>query len=205
MSQKKKRSPAAANGTGKIGNAPNSTRKPARNQSRRQRCAWSLDDLLAADRNAATVYIAIRWLAAGRRRWQGTRKTLAGVCGLHRQTITKAVAALAEGGWLTLSYGRRGGKSWYELTFGEAVLPEAGKTVPCGASNRRKNRPQSRVVRERKNRPPFSIEKDASAGRAAAGGGPAPASGQGGDPRPEKDDGPFVDLAAIFATKGATP
>ncbi len=82
-----------------------------------KRQPWPLPKLLERDRNAATVYAAIRWLAGNSRRLGATRERIAAVCGLYRDTISAAMHALAEAGWLTLNYGRQGVRTWYRLSF----------------------------------------------------------------------------------------
>ncbi len=78
---------------------------------------WTLPNLLAANRNAVTVYAALCWLAKGRRQISVMRKGIAEVCNLYKDTIGKSVKVLDESGWLRLRYGRYGGKSWYRITL----------------------------------------------------------------------------------------
>ncbi len=78
---------------------------------------WSLEKVLAANRNAITVYAALRWLAGDVRRLGTTRQRIAEVCGLYRDTISAALHALSEAGWLVLRYGRQGVRTWYRITF----------------------------------------------------------------------------------------
>ena len=91
-----------------------------------------LPDLLALNRNAATVYLAIRWLAGDRRQVNTTRAKIAAVCGLCKRAITDAVQALGECGWVRVSYGRQGLRSWYRLTLNAGVswiFPVCHKTT----------------------------------------------------------------------------
>lgn len=79
--------------------------------------AWPLPKLLAANRNTMTVYAALRWQSGEHRQLNTTRDRIAKVCGLHRETITDAIQALNQSGWVSVSYGRQGNRTWYRLTF----------------------------------------------------------------------------------------
>lgn len=82
---------------------------------------WPLPRLLEADRNAATVYMVLLWLAAGRRQVYTTRARITAVCGLYRETITAAIQALDRAGWVRLRHGHVPARRWYRLTL--AKLP----------------------------------------------------------------------------------
>lgn len=92
-----------------------------------------LPTLLEANRNAMTVYGAIRWLAGDKGRLSTTRKRIKDVCGLSERTIGDAVAALDSAGWITLNYGCDGSRKWYRLS-----LPMVGFLPMCGKTARRK-------------------------------------------------------------------
>ena len=79
--------------------------------------AWPLNKLLEKNRNAMTVYSTLRWLAGDRRQLNTTRARINEVCGLHIQTISKAISALNESRWITLNYGRHQNRCWYRFTF----------------------------------------------------------------------------------------
>src|SRR5262249_23490665 len=90
---------------------------------------WPLDKLLVANRNAGTVYSALRWLAGDARRLSTTRKRIAAICGLYRDKITAAMHALSDAAWLALNYGRNGNRAWYRISFPEAgFFPVSVKT-----------------------------------------------------------------------------
>ena len=82
------------------------------------RKVWPLPKLLERNRNAGTVFGAILHLAGERRRLGVTRARIRAVCGLCERKIGRAVAALAEAGWLKRTYSsdiRDGRKSWYRI------------------------------------------------------------------------------------------
>jgi len=54
----------------------------------KRRTPWPLDRLLAANRNALTVYATLRWLAGDVRKLGTTRARIADVCGLCDDTIS---------------------------------------------------------------------------------------------------------------------
>ena len=69
------------------------------------------------NRNAATVYLSLLWLAGDKRQLNTTRQKIAAVCHLHQRRISEAMQALHDGGWVTVNYGRAGNKAWYRLSF----------------------------------------------------------------------------------------
>ena len=90
---------------------------------------WTLPRVLAANRAAAAVYLAVLWLAGERRQVCTTRARIKAVCGLCPETITGAVQALNDAGWIKLAYGRAAGKRWYRLTLPKLPpFPWAEKT-----------------------------------------------------------------------------
>jgi len=123
--------------------------------SKRKPSPWPLPKLLAANRNAATVYAALRWLASERRQLNTTRARITEVCGLHKDTITAAMQVLAKSEWIGLNYGRRGDKTWYRLTFpGPGFFPVAPKNSFSATGGSRKNRSQRAIPCGRENRSP---------------------------------------------------
>ena len=97
---------------------------------------WPLAKLLAKNRNALTVYGTLRWLAGDSRQLFTTRRTLRATCGLAEDTISAAMTALDSGGWVTVSYGRDGPRTWYRLSF-----PVPG-FFPVPAKRRHRGRPR---------------------------------------------------------------
>lgn len=106
----------------------------------------TLPELIAMNRNAATVYVALRWLACGKRQVCTTRAAITKVCGLHREGITAAMSALHDCGWIDKSYGTAKNRKWYRVTFGSKndFFPKAVKTGLREKSWTRKNRPKGR-------------------------------------------------------------
>ncbi len=92
--------------------------KPAR----RQPAPWPVDKLLTRDRNAGTVYLALIALAVGKRQVNTTRASIAEVCGLYRDRITSALAALHDAGWVNRRYGRAGNRCWFRINFPQDPL-----------------------------------------------------------------------------------
>lgn len=92
--------------------------------------ARPLPELLKLNRNAATVYMALRWIAGERRQLNITRDKIRAVCGLHIRRISEAMAALDECGWVVVNYGRHGIKTWYRLSFPVGqIFPVCMKTA----------------------------------------------------------------------------
>lgn len=90
----------------------------------------SLPDLLTMNRNAGTVYIALRWLSGERRQLNTTRRRIADVCRISSKRISQAMQALDECGWVRVNYGRQGIKTWYRLSFPVGgFLPVVTKTT----------------------------------------------------------------------------
>ena len=79
--------------------------------------AWPLEELIAADRNALTVYSALRWLARDSRKLGTSRKRIRSAIGLSEKRITTAVHALKDAGWIRLHYGRATNRMWYRVSF----------------------------------------------------------------------------------------
>lgn len=120
----------------------------------RRSTPWAIPKLLAANRNALTVYAVLRFLAGDSRRYSTTRQRIADVCGLSLRAIGFAVQALNEAGWLTLNYGRQGIKTWYRLTFPVVgFLPVVRKTYHSKRKSVSKNIPQQTVCCGTKNIP----------------------------------------------------
>jgi hypothetical protein len=118
----------------------------------RRSTPWALPKLLAANRNALTVYAVLRFLAGDSRRYATTRQRIADVCGLSLRSIGEAVQALDEAGWLTMNYGRQGLKSWYRLTFPVVgFFPVVRKTYHSKPKSVSKNIPQQTVCCVSKN------------------------------------------------------
>lgn len=82
-----------------------------------RRAPLPLPELLAMNRNAVTVYAALRSLAGERRQLFTTRRTIRELCGLSEDTISGAMTALGKAGWMCVNYGRQGRRTWYRLTF----------------------------------------------------------------------------------------
>lgn len=109
----------------------------------RRRKYWPPDRLLDANRNAITVFGALLWLAEGKRQVNPTRAKIRDVCHLSEDTISKAIGALKEGGWIILSKGWSGHVSWYRITLPEGCfLPVAQDSRHRVPSQADKNRPQ---------------------------------------------------------------
>ena len=122
---------------------------------------WPLDSLLKANRNAAGVYLALRWLAGKKRCLATTRRRIAEICPMHEDTISKAMRALADAGWIVLNYGRAGGKQWYRVSFPatkQQIFPGAVETGHRKKKQSHSNRPQGTIRCGRLNRPLFSKE-----------------------------------------------
>ena len=100
---------------------------------------WPLPKLLAANRNAVIVYVTLRWMAGENRQLGTTRQQIRDVCGLYRDTISKALQCLHDARWISREYGREGNRVWYRisLTAGE-FLPGPVQTRP---RERRKSKP----------------------------------------------------------------
>lgn len=178
----------------------------------KSRPPWPLPKLLAKNRNALTVYGVLRWLANDRRQLNTTRARITAVCGLHEDTISAAVAALGDAGWVSVGYGRQGNRTWYRLTFPVAgFFPVAGKTRHREGSGGQKNRPQGTARCGRKNRPPVRKYRGASPPPPAAPAASPPPGEEkayiyGDDPPPA--DGPTLAemiAAGVAARKGGRP
>ena len=108
---------------------------------RREAQPSPLLELLHADRNAITAYVALRLLAGGSRQVNTTRARITEVCGLHRNRITTAITALHEGGWIIRRRGHAPNRRWYRITFkSEGLFPWAAKTYPRARKNTRSPR-----------------------------------------------------------------
>jgi hypothetical protein len=94
----------------------------------------TLPELLKADRNAATVFAAVVYLAKGQRRIAAKRAEISGICGLIGRRITTALQALDKGGWLIRSYiwNRKDDRtsSLYLFTLPLVKLPGMGSRRP---------------------------------------------------------------------------
>ena len=132
-----------------------------------------LPQLLRMNRNAVTIYFSLRHLSGKLRRLSTTRARIAKICGLHADTITAGMKALASARWIRLQYGRFGVKTWYRISFPvfecfpaaektshrkrnkrtRRSVPGHEKTGHSKAQLNRKNRPQVTVSCGRKNRP----------------------------------------------------
>lgn len=120
---------------------------------------WTLPRVLAANRAAAAVYLAVLWLAGERRQVCTTRARIKAVCGLCPETITGAVQALNDAGWIKLAYGRAAGKRWYRLTLPKLPpFPWAEKTRSREASKTGKN-PLKGTPRLSGKNPPYSLKR----------------------------------------------
>jgi len=107
---------------------------------------WPLPKLLTANRNALTVYAALRWLAGDSRRLCTTRARIGDACGLYRDTITAALQALDAAGWVRLRYGRAGTRTWFRLSFpGAGFFPVPAKTRHRKAAATGKNPTQETI------------------------------------------------------------
>ncbi len=116
--------------------------------------AWKLPRLMMANRNAMTVYAALRWLAGDKRQWNGTRARISAVCRIRDlDTISAAVGALADARWIALNYDRDGRRQWYRITFPVPdFFPVPENIRHRDARLNRKNPAQGTVRCTRKNR-----------------------------------------------------
>ena len=125
----------------------------------------TLPELMEMNRNAATVYLALRWLANDGRQLNTTRPRIAEVCGLSLRLISRAVHALRDSGWIRMSRGWQQKpplRAWYRVSFPAQDLFPVGrktthkgrkrrkravgrKTTHKGSSDGMKNDPQGRV------------------------------------------------------------
>ena len=136
--------------------------------------AWPLEELIAADRNALTVYSALRWLAGDSRKLGTSRKRIRSAIGLSEKRITTAIHALKDAGWIRLHYGRATHRMWYRISFPkDAFFPVSRKTPARKAPSRDKKASQQSAS--------CRAEKDLHS-RKGVGGGPAL---ECGDPAPE--------------------
>ena len=139
-------------------------------RKRRHPAPWPLDKLLAADRSAGTVFLALVALAGGKRQVNCTRARITEVTRLHRSTITKAITALHDALWITRRRGHAVNRRWYRITLNvesafpwtvksglrarrKPVAPRAVKTVPSAGSKEHENRPKRARRLGRENRP----------------------------------------------------
>lgn len=159
--------------------------------------AAPMQEVLRRSKQALTVHAALRQLAAGKRQVQTTRKRIRDITGLHKDTVTKAIWALHDCGWIIRAYGRAGNRTWYRITFppGDllAWLPAAGPRVSVRSGRKR---PQGTSRWDGQNRslplkgkgpptaPPFSPD--------GAGGAASPSDSPGREPQP------LVRLADLF-------
>ncbi len=108
--------------------------------------AWPLDSLLAENRNAMTVYSALRWMAGDRLQWCATRARIREVCGLGERAIGKAMQALNGAGWIKLAYGRSGQVTWYRVSFIKSeFFPVVRKAHHRGRRGTSKKVPQGTI------------------------------------------------------------
>ena len=122
-----------------------------------------LPELLERNRNAATVYLALRCLSGERRRLSTTRARIAALCWLSPKRISEAMTALDECGWVAVNYGRAGIKRWYRLTFPMGhFLPMVTKTTLSKCKVGVKNDPKQTVCYGDKN-DPLSLKRDSDA------------------------------------------
>jgi hypothetical protein len=131
--------------------------------------------LLAANRNAATVFLAVVWLANGRRQLGTTRARIREACGLSERCIGAALDALHEGGWLVRRYSRKGHRTWFRLTLPSAVVDFGAVVRKAHHRERRKvskNVPQGTERCGTKNIP--HSRKGVGEGPALNSGDPAP-------------------------------
>lgn len=165
---------------------------------------WPPDELLAANRNAMTVYGVLRWLSGERRQLATTRKSIRGVCRLSEDTISEAMTALDSAGWVSVGYGREGVRTWYRLTFPVAdffPVPAKGRHRK-GKVSRKKAAQRASPCTGKKAAP--SLRKGAACADApsAPHGASVPAPGQGEDRDPIDGPAPgepiikIADLAA---------
>ena len=121
---------------------------------------WSLPELLKADRNAITVYVALRYLSGTKRQITTTRAGITAVCGLHKQTITKAMNVLGKANWVKVRYRHEPGRQWYALSFPKRFFYEDDFFGLIGSHPRRKNRPhRERSMRTKKTTSPPSGDR----------------------------------------------
>lgn len=136
---------------------------------------WSLPDLCKTDRNALTVYAALRWLARNKNRLGTSRARIREQVLLSEKRITSAIQALAKARWITLRYGRAKNRIWYRLTFRAGdFFPVGLKTTLSKSRCRGKNDPQQTVCCGAQNGP-YS-RKGVGDGPAQVCGDPAPAA-----------------------------
>lgn len=104
-----------------------------------------LPDLLLSNRNAATVYATLRWLAGAKHQLRTTRQRITEVCGLSKDIVTAAVKALHDGRWIVRRYGAVTNRRWYRISFSNVVtFPWAAKT-----SLRKKSNPKCKAGKKR--------------------------------------------------------
>ena len=126
---------------------------------------WPVPELLQHNRNAALLYLALRWLAGDSRQLNTTRAGIADVCGLHRETITKAMNTLHEAGWVVRNRGHAKGRRWYRITFpSKTLFPWAVETGSNNVGSTRALRP----VRPAQGRRAKHVQTGSSALRAWA-------------------------------------
>lgn len=116
-----------------------------------------LPDLLLLNRNAATVYAALRYLAGDKRQLRITRRRITEVCSLSKDVVTAAVTALHDGRWIVRRRGMMPGRRWYRITFPNVVtFPWAAKTSlrkkPDAKTQAGKNRSKRARPLNQKNR-----------------------------------------------------
>lgn len=97
----------------------------------KRRRPWSLPKLLEHNRDAATVFMVLVFMAGDRRQIGTTREKIREACpGLTPRRIGKAVQTLHDAAWLTRQYGQNGPVSWYRIVlpvvdFSPVVAPRA--------------------------------------------------------------------------------
>jgi hypothetical protein len=150
---------------------------------------WPLPKLLDTNRNAVTVYCAVRWLAGNRRRLSTTRATIKSVCGLSPKCISAAMTVLDAAGWVVVNYGRLGDQCWYRLSFprrASEFFPVGRKTTHRKRKSRSKNDLQQTVTCRSKNDPP-PLKRGKRGLQSAA---PATAGRRTAPPEPRPDPPP---------------
>ncbi len=121
-------------------------------------------ELAAASKHAGNILVILWALSNGKRQVNVTRITLCDISGLHKSTITTAMHALHDCGFIRRAYGCVPGRKWYRVTL--LASPWAVKTVSREARKRTPkavksdSRGESRVTQNRlKGGAPLKPEK----------------------------------------------
>ena len=116
---------------------PNDTPRPRAKQGRKRRRAWAVKKLHAECRAAPAVWLALCELAAerGSSLLTPTREQICKIAGISRpRTISTALRALADAGWIDVHRVRVSGKNGGFATLMKVVLfYEGQKMTPIGA------------------------------------------------------------------------